>query len=92
MLSRTMYEYYNLFVSDKHIHLVSILKRYIQLKIIDALICNIPLFQSMRSSMVAFNDTKTSSDPPVTHVPFADYVITVASCTVDCILCSFEDT
>ena len=42
--------------------------------------------------MVGFNDTKTSSDPPDTHVPFADYVITVASCTVDCILCSFEDT
>ena len=36
-----------------------------------------PLFQSMRSSMAAFNDTKTSSDPPVTHVPFADYVIAV---------------
>ena len=46
----------------------------------------------MRSSMAAFDDTKTSSDPPVTHVPFADYVIAVVSCTVDCILCSFEDT
>ena len=42
--------------------------------------------------MAAFDDTKTSSDPPVTHVPFADYVIAVVSCTVDCILCSFEDT
>ena len=31
-------------------------------------------------------------DPPVTHVPSADYVISVVSCTVDCSLCSFEDT
>ena len=27
--------------------------------------------------MAAFDDTKTSSDPLVTHVPFADYVIAV---------------
>ena len=39
-------------------------------------------------SMAAFDDTKTSSDPPVTHVPSAE----VVNCTVDCILCSFEDT